>query len=56
MFEKNNDFTKILFSQKMLDACIEWIQKNLEPDDVFDEEQLIKWYKEHIELNCDDEE
>ena len=51
MLSKINDMNKILFSTKMLDACLEWIQQNLSPEDVFDESHLLLWMEEWMADN-----
>jgi hypothetical protein len=41
----NDDFCDQVVSlpKYLLDDSVSWIQNNLEPDDVFSEEQLEKW-------------
>lgn len=33
----------LVFDASTLDAITEWIEKNLDPEDVFTDEQLEKW-------------
>lgn len=33
----------VKMSKSTLDVAIDWIQRNLEPDDVFSEKQLDNW-------------
>ena len=39
-----------------LDEIISWIKRNLTPEDVFDEEDLIEWAEENGYLPDDEEE
>ena len=39
-----------------LDEIINWIKRNLTPEDVFDEEDLIEWAEENGYFSDDDEE
>ena len=41
--KQNNDFTDDLFGNYPLDQAIEWINSNLDPDDVFDDAALETW-------------
>jgi len=40
---ENADFAKDILPQYLLDDATEWIQKNMEPEDVFTDEQLKEW-------------
>jgi len=62
MNSKLNDFNRTLFSIKILDETIQWIDNNLDPEDVFEEERLVKWMNDwmeendvHLEENMEDE-
>lgn len=37
------DFVQSVISTDLLANAIEWIAKNLSPEDVFDKEQLVDW-------------
>ncbi len=42
--EVNAQFAEeIINPNDLLDDTVAWIKDNLEPDDVFDEDDLIKW-------------
>ncbi len=41
--KENKGFTEAMIGRWPLDEAIEWISKNLDPDDVFDEEKLEEW-------------
>jgi hypothetical protein len=41
----NEDFVGAILSEHALDDAIEWIQANLEPEDVFSLDELAKWAK-----------
>jgi hypothetical protein len=43
------------FGMYFLDDIIDWIQKNLEPDDVFTDKQLLAWAYESGLTEKDDE-
>lgn len=38
--QENNDFTKEIITQYPLDTAIEWINKNLEAEEVFSENKI----------------
>lgn len=42
---ENESFAKTILSQYPLDEAIEWIKKNLSPEDVFNEKELAEWAK-----------
>ena len=41
--KQNAEFTNDIVVQYPLDAAIEWIKSNMEPGDVFTEDQLTDW-------------
>ncbi len=41
--KQDNAFITEVIPQNLLDAAIEWISKNLEPDDVFLNKKLDDW-------------
>jgi hypothetical protein len=43
----NENFTKQIISSYPLDGAIEWIMHNMEPEDVFSEDQLAIWADEN---------
>lgn len=45
--EQNKDFTAELLPDYPLDDAIYWIQRNLEPRDVFSNTDLEKWAEEN---------
>ena len=53
--KQDNDFRDMLLGSDALDQSIEWIKDNLEPDDVFDSEQLEDWAKAHGFVSTDDQ-
>lgn len=42
----NRNFRDSLISGELLDDAIDWISENLDPAEVFSEEQLISWVKD----------
>ena len=40
---ENKEFVETLLGSSALDSSIEWIAKNLNPSDVFDETDLETW-------------
>ena len=40
---QDSDFIDAVISNTLLESAIEWIQTNLAPEDVFDEDQLQTW-------------
>jgi len=42
----NHNFRESLIPYNLLDDAIDWVQKNLSPEDVFTEEQLKSWAKD----------
>jgi hypothetical protein len=40
-------FIEQVFGTSLLEKAIEWIQNNLEPDDIFVEEELHEWATEN---------
>jgi len=42
-WQQNKDFQGTILPQYPLDEAIEWIQKNMEPEEVFSEKQLTQW-------------
>lgn len=41
--KQNDDFARSIFPIYVLDEAIEWIKKNLSPEDVFDHAELRDW-------------
>jgi len=41
--KQNNDFLRDVIPSDLLDQAIEYIQKNLNPEDVFTDNQLQDW-------------
>ena len=41
--QQDNDFLGDVIGSGLLDTAIEWIRKNLEPEEVFDDSDLDKW-------------
>lgn len=41
--KQNEQFKSHVFDQNLLDSSLEWIEDNLNPEDVFSDEQLINW-------------
>ncbi len=45
---QDEDFKKSIFSSNdFLEESIKWIGKNMNPDDVFDDEKLKNWAEEN---------
>jgi len=42
-YKENEDFAREMLETDPLDRAIEWIKNNLEPEDVFSDEQLLDW-------------
>lgn len=40
---ENKKFTESVFGEYPLDSAIDWIKDNMEPDDVFEDDELIVW-------------
>jgi hypothetical protein len=43
---ENMVFAKAVLPQYLLDNAIDWIRANLQPEDVFSDNQLIEWAKD----------
>lgn len=41
--EMEQNLDKIVMSNTSLDSAIDWISRNLNPDDVFSEKDLLNW-------------
>lgn len=41
--EENRNFSDAVLGSWPLDAAVDWIASNLDPDDVFDEKDLSAW-------------
>lgn len=41
--EMGNYVVNVDIGNNALDAAVQWIAKNLSPDDVFSEKQLVSW-------------
>lgn len=47
-YRQDQQFTETLFDgNNFLQVAIEWIGKNMNPDDVFDEKDLSNWAEEN---------
>lgn len=44
--KENKNFADSIFPAYPLDEAISWIQSNMEPEDVFSEEQLEAWARD----------
>lgn len=42
-YRENNDFVNAILPRYFLDDAIEWIQENMNPEDVFSDEKLKEW-------------
>ena len=42
-FSQHADFISEVIPKTLLDDAIEWIQRNLDPDQVFEKDQLRYW-------------
>lgn len=45
--KQNDEFAKLVQPQYLLDEAIDFIQKNLNPEDVFPRAELVLWAKEN---------
>jgi hypothetical protein len=41
--KQNREFSDIILNQDPLDEAIEYIKKNFNPEDVFDDKELAQW-------------
>jgi len=41
--KQDNDFMKAVMPNNFLEECIDWISKNMNPEEVFDEKELEYW-------------
>ncbi len=46
-YRQDADFLEAIISQNLLEKAIAWIKSNLEPHDVFDEDQLRIWAEDY---------
>ena len=44
---ENSDFAGELIAYWPLDVAVDWIKSNIDPGEVFDEEQLVAWAEEN---------
>lgn len=42
-YDENKKFAAAILPGYLLDAAVDWILDNMEPEDVFDEEKLKEW-------------
>ena len=42
-YSENKAFLSAVINDLLLDEAVDWIQKNLEPEDVFTDKQLASW-------------
>ena len=45
--KQNRDFMNEIMASDLLERSIEWIQKNLAPEDVFEEHDLTIWARDN---------
>ncbi len=43
---QDSEFVSAMISSTLLEEAIDWIQSNMNPEDVFDEKTLATWAKE----------
>lgn len=46
-YEEKMNFLKSVISEDLLADALDWVRANLNPDDVFDEDDLRIWAKEN---------
>ena len=46
-YKENKQFLSSVINENLLDEAINWIKSNMNPDDVFDEDQLEEWAKDN---------
>ena len=52
-YRENKEFKDDIFGN-ILDDAINWIQSNLQPEDVFDEEKLKDWAEDNGYVKSED--
>lgn len=50
-YDENKRFIADLLSASLLDDVVHWIQNNLSPEDVFDDDRLITYVKESADVD-----
>lgn len=56
MMNKNKEFLLTLINETLLDDAIDWIKMNLNPEEVFNDNDLEDWaYENGFTKNEDDE-
>lgn len=51
---QDREFIETLINSRLLEEAIEWISRNLEPEQVFSTEDLEKWARESGFVHIDD--
>ncbi len=46
---RNEQFAQHMITNEPLDNAVDWIQDNLNPDDVFSQQSLLDWAGENLE-------
>lgn len=46
-YAQNKDFAEMILTTYPLDAAIDYVQKNMNPGDVFEERDLIRWAEQN---------
>lgn len=50
-YKENKDFAESILQQYPLDDAVDWIKKNLCPEDVFDDDALKTWAEDWASNN-----
>lgn len=50
-YRQDKEFLEELIPETLLEKAIEWIKSNMEPQDVFEEEQLMDWAEREQLIN-----
>ena len=54
-WKQGRDFWNALQEEGLLAKAIEWIRGNLEPEDVFEERELVAWAEANGYVKAEDE-
>lgn len=52
---KEKDFIESVVCSSLLEESVDWIQSNLEPEEVFDKEELEEWAENNGYVKEDDD-
>ncbi len=49
-FKQDQDFLQAMISPSLLEDALNWIRKNMTPDEVFSEDALVLWAREQDDI------